>query len=308
LKARADLAEVVTRHTQLQRRGHELWGRCPLHADRTPSFKVNLARQAFKCFGCGARGDVLDFLATVEGLDGAGALRRLRELAGGAAPDPPAVAARAVRAAAAAAREAQEAARRRDLALTIWREAEPLTPWSPALPLRYLVERRGIAAWQSTTLRWHPACPWGRGTAGCIVAPVQNLAGDVTAIWRIRPVLEGPVDRRGLGPVKGGCCRLVDADAPVLAVAEGVEDALSGWALTGLPAWAALSAGNLAALELPAERRAVLILADADETGRAAAHRLARRLRGQGREARVLRPAAGKDPNDVLRGRAARWA
>jgi hypothetical protein len=62
LKVRVDLAEIVARRTELTRRGHELWGRCPLQGgDRTPGFAVTVARQAFKCFGCDARGDVLGF-------------------------------------------------------------------------------------------------------------------------------------------------------------------------------------------------------------------------------------------------------
>jgi DNA primase len=135
---------------------------------------------------------------------------------------------------------------------------------------------------------------------------VHDPAGEVTGVWRIRPAMEGKVDRWGLGPKAGGCSRLFEAEGPVLVVAEGVEDALAARELTGWPAWAALSASNMKVLKLPAIYAEVLILADADETGRAAAHTLAQRLRAEGRQARVLKPAAGKDPNDVLlAGRAA---
>jgi phage/plasmid primase-like uncharacterized protein len=305
LKARADLVEIAGRYVDLKRRGPDWWGCCLFHSEKTPSFKVNPGRQAYKCHGCGVRGDVFDFVAAVEGLDKAGAISRLRELVGGAEADPRALAQRAARRAAAAAGEARETARRQGRALAIWRQAEPLTRRSPELPVRYLTERRGIMAWQPSTLRWHPACPWGEATAGCIVAPVHDVDGCVTAIWRIKPTLDGKVERRGLGPMAGGCCRLIDASAKVLVVAEGVEDALAAWELTTYPAWAALSAGNMAALNLPSEHRAVLILADDDEAGREAAHELARRLRAEGREARVLKPIAHKDPNDVLRGRTA---
>src|SRR5688572_706732 len=41
LKARIELVELAGRHTTLKRRGREWWGRCPLHGERTPSFKVN---------------------------------------------------------------------------------------------------------------------------------------------------------------------------------------------------------------------------------------------------------------------------
>src|SRR3954452_16517271 len=84
LKARLDLLAVVAGHVALKRRGqHEHWGCCPFHDERSASFKVDTRRGHYHCFGCGAHGDVLDFLAAVERLDLAGAVRRARELAGG---------------------------------------------------------------------------------------------------------------------------------------------------------------------------------------------------------------------------------
>jgi hypothetical protein len=91
----------------------------------------------------------------------------------------------------------------------------------------------------------------------------------------------------GFGPVKGNACRLFPAVGPELVVAEGVEDALAAAELHGMPAWAALSAGNMAALVLPARFRRVLILADRDEAGLRDAWELARRLRAEGRDAAV---------------------
>ena len=119
LKARLDLLGVVAGHVALKRRGqHEHWGRCPFHADRTPSFKVDTRRDRYHCFGCGAHGDAIDFLAAVEGLDLAGAIRRARELAGGTVErrTPPPRPAAAV-----PDREAEE---RRELAQEIWRQTD----------------------------------------------------------------------------------------------------------------------------------------------------------------------------------------
>jgi putative DNA primase/helicase len=86
-------------------------------------------------------------------------------------------------------------------------------------------------------------------------------------------------------------------------VAEGVEDGLAAAELTGLPAWAALSASNLRDLVVPDRFRAVLILADRDANGvgQAAALALAARLRAEGREVAARAPEALKDANDVLR-------
>ncbi len=49
-------------------RGHELSGRCPFHEDRQPSFRVNTEKRIFNCFGCTAKGNVLDFVALKEGV------------------------------------------------------------------------------------------------------------------------------------------------------------------------------------------------------------------------------------------------
>jgi hypothetical protein len=122
----------------------------------------------------------------------------------------------------------------------------------------------------------------------------------VTGIWRILPSLEGKVERRGLGPAKGNACRLFPAEGPLLAVTEGVEDALAYRELSGIPTWAALSAGNLAMLVLPARFRKVHVVADADDTGMQRAREAVLRFRREGREARLIRPVEAKDANDVL--------
>src|SRR4051794_3531096 len=42
---------------------------CPFHANRKPSLKVNLGRKVFNCFGCGAKGNIIEFVRLKEGLD-----------------------------------------------------------------------------------------------------------------------------------------------------------------------------------------------------------------------------------------------
>lgn len=304
LKARTDLAELAGRYVALKRRRPgEWWACCPFHRDRTPSFKIDAGRQRFHCFGCGAGGDAIDFLARIEGLDTAGAIQRLKEAAGGSPRQPHAPSPLS---------EPETAARHnRELAQEVWRQSEPITD---ELALRYLAERRGLTRWDHDRLRWHPQCPWKGGRAGCILAPISDHAtGHVVGIWRIRPALEGSVERRGLGPARGNAARLFAAVGPQIVIAEGVEDALAAHELTDLPAWAALSAGNMRGLILPARFTEVLILADNDEPdhngerlGLEAARGLARRLQAEGRRAIVRRPVALKDANDVLRaGRAA---
>ena len=58
----AHIEEVVGEFVTLKKRGSNLWGNCPFHNEKTPSFSVNPARNIFKCFGCGKAGDSAKFL------------------------------------------------------------------------------------------------------------------------------------------------------------------------------------------------------------------------------------------------------
>ena len=73
-----------------------------------------------------------------------------------------------------------------------------------------------------------------------------------------------------LGPCRGGAVRLA-APGAVLMVGEGIETCLAAMQATTLPAWAALSTSGLRALDLPDEVRDVIVLADGDDPGEAAA-------------------------------------
>src|SRR5918911_2919410 len=77
LKTTYPLADVVeSAGVRLRRVGPgSLRGLCPFHAERTPSFTIYLERQRFWCFGCGAGGDVLDFVQRHEGLRTVGEAR-----------------------------------------------------------------------------------------------------------------------------------------------------------------------------------------------------------------------------------------
>lgn len=66
---RSDLVELVRTHTELTKRGAEHLGRCPFHDEKTPSFWVNDVKGVYHCFGCGASGDVIDFVREKQGLD-----------------------------------------------------------------------------------------------------------------------------------------------------------------------------------------------------------------------------------------------
>ena len=102
-----------------------------------------------------------------------------------------------------------------------------------------------------------------------------------------------------LGPCRGGAVRLAHADA-LLMVGEGIETCLSAMQATGYPAWAALSTSGLRTLELPSIVREVIILADGDAPGEAAARCGAHRWVGEGRRVRIARPPHGLDFNDLI--------
>lgn len=86
LRARVPVSEVVGRRVRLTRKGRELWGLCPFHNEKTPSFKVNDDRQRYHCFGCGQDGTAIDFVIATEGLTFREAVERMAGDAGMALP------------------------------------------------------------------------------------------------------------------------------------------------------------------------------------------------------------------------------
>jgi len=103
-----------------------------------------------------------------------------------------------------------------------------------------------------------------------------------------------------LGSVSGGAVRLAQAGEH-LAVAEGIETALSIMDATGILTWAGISAGGIKALILPSLPMAseVVIAADNDPPGIKAANEAAERWTAEGRRVRIAVPPAGTDFNDL---------
>jgi putative DNA primase/helicase len=105
------------------------------------------------------------------------------------------------------------------------------------------------------------------------------------------------------GASNGAAIQLYPVTDGRLALAECIETALAVRLGSGLPAWACVSAGGLTRVQLPPEAVDVWIFADHDVsgTGQQAAERLARRLRMEGRQVRILFPEqSGCDWLDVL--------
>lgn len=82
IRSRNRLEDVVGTYVTLKRSGKSLTGLCPFHNERTPSFSVSPDKQLYYCFGCGASGDVFDFVMEYERLDFMEAAKRLAERAG----------------------------------------------------------------------------------------------------------------------------------------------------------------------------------------------------------------------------------
>lgn len=79
---RTDILTLVSEHVTLRRRGRNWVGLCPFHNEKTPSFTVSPERGTFKCFGCGAGGDVFTFVQSRENISFPEALRLLADRAG----------------------------------------------------------------------------------------------------------------------------------------------------------------------------------------------------------------------------------
>lgn len=203
--------------------------------------------------------------------------------------------------------EAVDLAAKAARALALWNRAAPCPGTLAAV---YLAARGLPLLASSPVLRFnrdtrHP----GGGTLPAMVAVVQDVAGNPAAVHRtfLRPDGTGKASidptKASLGPVWGGAIRL-DPIAPELTIGEGLETSAAAGVLLGLPAWAAISAGNLArGLVLPPDVRAVVIAADPDPPGEAAAQAAALRWKAEGRRVRIARPAGPGDFADLLGGR-----
>ncbi len=82
LRRQADIVAVVGDYTTLKRAGKSHKGLCPFHTERTPSFTVTQDGNFFNCFGCGASGDIYDFLMRIEGLEFPEAVEQLARRTG----------------------------------------------------------------------------------------------------------------------------------------------------------------------------------------------------------------------------------
>ncbi len=295
LKAAHPLAEIVAPYVNGPRRvnGRTFW-LCPFHDERTPSFSITPDGGAFKCFGCGAGGDVIKFVMLAEGLDFKAALEFLHK---DAAPTSPAKSQPLPQ------HDSNDLARRIKAAVDIWYSTSP----AAGTPVETYLRGRGITAPIPASIRYAPNlrhAPTGM-LLPTMVAAIQDPDCRIVGIHRTFLRADGKVKvpftkpKMMLGRCAQGAVRLAKA-GPRLGVGEGLENCLSVLQETDLPVWAELSTSGVKALILPPCVKEVVLLPDGDEAGEGAAKEAARRFISEGRAVKIARPPQGMDFNDVL--------
>ena len=289
-------AEELARALGGRRTGSSWMARCPAHDDREPSLSISGAHNGKMLVRCHAGCDQQRVISIL----------RARGLWTDA---PRRWGAQRTRHAGTTETLGKAGLRRGAVALAIW---DSSTTARGSLVETYL-STRGINLPAPDSLRFcarlkHPS----GGKWPTMVALVTNGAGG-TPIAIHRTFLardaggKAPVDpaKMMLGPCRGGAVRLSEPGAELM-VGEGIETCMAAMQATGKPAFAALSTSGLRSLDLPRDIRDVIVLADGDEPGEAAARDCALRWRREGRRVRIARPPHGLDFNDVLMGRASR--
>lgn len=197
-------------------------------------------------------------------------------------------------------------AKRTETALSIWHAAKLA---GDTLIDTYLGSR-GLRLPATLRLRFHPSLKHPSGDAWpAMIALVTRGSDDAPlAIHRTFLARNGagkaPVDPQKMmfGPCRGGAVRLAEP-GDLLMIGEGIETCIAAMQETRFPAWAALSTSGMRALDLPEGVRDVIVLADGDDPGEAAARDCALRWKREGRRVRIARPPRGMDFNDMLVGR-----
>jgi len=185
-----------------------------------------------------------------------------------------------------------------------WRESQP----AANTPVETYLRSRSIALAIPATLRFHPALPRGYGKGlghPAMVGIIQGPDGAPTGLHATFITPDGSA-KSSMAPAKlmfglarAGCVRLGDPHGGALAVGEGIETCLSYMQLTGTPAYAALSAGNMQAFSPPPLVRRLIVAADGDDAGRQAAQHLLEAER-QNRNMTIDAAPDGQDWNDIL--------
>jgi putative DNA primase/helicase len=250
-------------------------------------------RGTWICSKCGA-GDGIALVMKKNGWEFREAAEQIEAVLGSVAADPP--------------KRDRSDRDKRDAMIKLWRVSKTVGARDPVG--RYLFRRVGLTyfpsclrtaldlRYQSDYPSFHPA----------MIAMVSGPDGAPSTLHRTYLTNDGRkapvIEPRRLMPgsiAKGAAIRL-GPSGDVLGIAEGIETALSATALFGVPCWAAVNAGMLAAWQPPPEAKRIFVFGDNDlnYAGQSAAYALASRLRSDERVVEVQIPAkVGTDWNDV---------
>lgn len=342
IKADADMVSVAqAAGVELKRKHAEHVGRCPFHADKSPSFTVYKSggEQKFKCFGCGEAGDVIDLVQKLHRVNTFEALKmlsgndpaRMKAAAVGVRGDDPVLARKKA--------EAEEddrrrAERKRDVAKQLYLAGQAQHP-----ALAAYFKGRGIDAHPGglpVHLRFAAKCDYHCDETGevtqhpAMLAPVYNMKREIIALHRTYLKIDAsgerlvvtkadvPKAKKVLGGFAGGFIPLMTfKKTDTLNIAEGIETGLSVLDLHPEQRdgafWTCIALDNLKNQPVPLSVDVLNIWADndmADPTPdrprdlRKQIQEVAAAFKKQkaGRTVRIFWPERGKDFNDVLKG------
>ena len=269
---------------------------CPFHDEFDPSCVIY--PDHFHCFGCSEHGSRLDWLMRVEGMTVTEAINFIKDW-----PTAPAVKCCS-----------NDDAGKLSRVKSIWTSSLPL---SGSMAERYLDETRHVDVTKlpddvHRCLRFHPACMFGLGPSlPCLIALMRDPITDAPVGIQRTALQERDgqiykIERRMLGRI--GVVKLWPASTD-LVIGEGLETVLAaatriphnGQPL--IPAWAALSTKNMAALPIvPGVQRLILLVDhDANQQGQMAAARVTARWRRHGRVVvPLMPPTTDTDFNDLV--------
>jgi len=325
---RLDMQAVVSEYVHLEKKGGRLWGLCPFHSEKTPSFTVDPDKSVFYCFGCHKGGSLFTFVMEMEKLSFVEAVKLLAEKAGVQI-------------------EVEEGySKRREAYLELYRRVSGtfqhlLMNHAEGTKARSYLQSRGLAqeTWSAFELGYAPAqASWlykflrekkfseeflkasglfsGReGTAlfrGRIVFPIRNHRNEVVAFgaralrsavqpkYLNSPETEWFRKRETLYGAPGVYQDVRREKAFVLV--EGYLDVLALWQ-AGVrhcvaPLGTAVTAEQIRRLKRYAPRG--LLLFDTDEAGIRAAERTILLCEQQDLPTEVIRLQRGKDPAEIL--------
>lgn len=82
IRKNIDIVDIISKYVPLEQKGKNYFGVCPFHDDHAPSMSVSKDKQIYKCFSCGASGNVFSFIENIENIEFPEAVAKLAEFAG----------------------------------------------------------------------------------------------------------------------------------------------------------------------------------------------------------------------------------